>query len=362
MEQQLQSFPVIYDKTTYNVDLDSLINSSQRFKELIDPFIEDQLQMKELRLEILCKQFTKRDVVNFLKICQKLPTDVQNSEMEEICEIAKMFKAEAIYQKGLSFIQSNLNPKFNVPDNKYDGSDGKTYLVVNGKTEKIYHDPNICDAIFDDDTIICNNKTPKKETFIDKDQFVIYQVIFENHRFKRDIYKFVNDDQVIYSAKLKYNEIFIAKGEDVHIREKENQIAHILRKETTISNLITTNDQTFEVRYIYTRGCADFPIDLSFKFKDKILNWTQKKPKINPETGKCSLNYNGKFNHTPIHSSKNTILQDKSGHTKLIIRQMSPTTFEIETLSVFDPLIVFSIGLSGILGPFFDPWTQAQYK
>ena len=45
--------------------------------------------MKELHLDILCDQFTKRNIYSFIRIGQKLPSDVKNSEMKEICEIAK---------------------------------------------------------------------------------------------------------------------------------------------------------------------------------------------------------------------------------------------------------------------------------
>lgn len=369
-QQQLQSFPVIYDKTIFNVDLNALINSSRKFKELIDPFINDDLQMKEMHLEILCNKFTKRNIDNFLLICQKLPTDVQNSEMKEICEIAKMFKADKIYQQGLLFVQSYLDPNFNVPDNMYDGSDGKTYLIVVGEIKNASHNPDITKIVFENDTDSSNqiltdiktemNENPKINNI--KSHTVVYQITYEKNRFKCPVYKFIIDDKTLYSAKQKFNEIFIAEGDCVHIHDKEKQIGHILRKESTISNTITTKDQVFEVMYNNIRGTACFPMNVSFQFKNRTLNWTTKKPKLNPETGKYSLNYQGIFNHTPIPSSKNTILQDKKGYPIFIIRKMTQTSYEIESLSVFNPQIIFSIGLSGILGPFFDPWMAAQYK
>ena len=107
--------------------------------------------MRELHLDILCDQFTKRNIYSFTRICQKLPSDVKNSEMKEICEIVKMFKADEIYNKGLSFILSNMYPNINVPDNKYDGSDRKTYLIADDETKMINHDSDISDADFDND-------------------------------------------------------------------------------------------------------------------------------------------------------------------------------------------------------------------
>lgn len=113
-----QSFQVFYNGTTFIVDPISLSNFSLKFKELIKPYIDDFEQMKSIHLEITGNHFTKRNINNFLRLCQKLPTDVQNSEMKDICEIAKLFKAEGIYNTGLTFINTYLDPNFFVSDDK----------------------------------------------------------------------------------------------------------------------------------------------------------------------------------------------------------------------------------------------------
>ena len=97
---------------------------------MVHPYIEDNERLNGIHLEVLGDKFSYRNMNNFLKLCQNLPTDVDNSEMEEICEIAKMFGAEKIYNTGVAFIQQNLDANFSVPDNKYDGSDGKKYLFI----------------------------------------------------------------------------------------------------------------------------------------------------------------------------------------------------------------------------------------
>lgn len=96
-------------------------------KKLIDPFLKDNFQITELRLEVVYCIFAIRNMENFLRICQNLPADVQNSEMKEICEIAKIFEADSIYKCGLEFIQKYIDPNFFVPEAKY--SD-KPYLVI----------------------------------------------------------------------------------------------------------------------------------------------------------------------------------------------------------------------------------------
>lgn len=60
--------------------------------------------------------------------------------MKEVCEIAKMFQADKIYNIGADFIKQNIDPNFNIPDEKYNGSNGKSYLVIEGETNFIHHE------------------------------------------------------------------------------------------------------------------------------------------------------------------------------------------------------------------------------
>lgn len=146
-ERSFHGFPVIYDNFTSIVDPVSLSKSSRQFKERIDPYISNYTQMKEVHLSIHGNQFSKRNMKNFLRICQLLLSDVHNDETKEICEIAKMFQADEIYNKGLAFILANQDPDFNVPDTKYDVI---SYLVVEGETNLILHDGDLDDSYFED--------------------------------------------------------------------------------------------------------------------------------------------------------------------------------------------------------------------
>lgn len=101
---QNQTFPVIYKNRAYMVDPNGLINSSFKVKELINPFLKNNFQITELRLQVVYCIFSNHNMENFLRICQNLPADVRNSEMKEICDIAKMFQADNIYNCGIDFI------------------------------------------------------------------------------------------------------------------------------------------------------------------------------------------------------------------------------------------------------------------
>lgn len=100
------------------IDPSMLYNSSAKFVQLVQPF---GARATQYQLVILRQGFSERCIDNFLKLVQGLPTDVLDSEMKEICEIAKMFQSEQIYQTGLNFIQKSIDPSFFVPENsKFD--------------------------------------------------------------------------------------------------------------------------------------------------------------------------------------------------------------------------------------------------
>ncbi|KAK8870944.1 hypothetical protein M9Y10_008857 [Tritrichomonas musculus] len=439
-----QVFHVVYNDTTYMVDPIKLGKSSLKFRELILPFIHNTEQVNALHLEIRTNQFSDRNMNNFLKLCQQLPTDVQNSEMEEICEIAKMFKAEDIYNLGIAFIKQHLDPNFDVPDNKYDGSDGITYLYIDDDIHAIHHeedsdqyfedannssyqgnyykindanknnnsadkesenfsspnqiqnqpenkldlenhdllhDPNyklnqelrsssqqFKNPATDENNDIVQNaaKTDHKEDIIIQNEFgnihsIVYQVRVENHTIKCPKFKFVKDNQIIYTAKQKYSNIYIAKGSDIHIRNKANHVAHITQNEFKDFNTVNLQDTHFVVNYVNSGKPGHMSIEVSFPFKDKIVNWVPKPPRFDPPTGKYFLNFHGEYHHTPIRSSRNIVLQNKAGSPTFIVRRMDQCVFEIECLPIVDPLIAFCIGLSDIVGPYIDPWSNIDY-
>lgn len=93
------------------IDPSMLYNSSAKFVQLVQPF---GARATQCQLVILRQGFSERCIDNFLKL-------VLDSEMKEICEIAKMFQSEQIYQTGLNFIQKSIGPSFFVPENsKFD--------------------------------------------------------------------------------------------------------------------------------------------------------------------------------------------------------------------------------------------------
>lgn len=94
---QNQDFAVIYKSNTYYVDPIKLSNSSRKFHDLIQPYLNQKNELRKLTLKIISEQFSDRNVENFLKLCQNIPTDCKDSEIPEICEIAQMFKADQIY-------------------------------------------------------------------------------------------------------------------------------------------------------------------------------------------------------------------------------------------------------------------------
>ena len=131
-----QFFSVIYKALNIMVDPVCLSNSSPIFRELIAPYVQNN-QVSSVHLEIQTQEFTDRSINNFLRICQNLPSDVQNSEMKEMCEIARMFRADQIYNTGLSFVRANIDPNFSVPENKYNS---KPYLIIKANiVYKIYY-------------------------------------------------------------------------------------------------------------------------------------------------------------------------------------------------------------------------------
>lgn len=81
---------------------------------------------------------------------------------------------------------------------------------------------------------------------------------------------------------------------------------------------------------------------------------SQKKPKFDFTTNKYYLNFQGEYNRNPQRSKKNIVLANEDDHTVFILRKMSDCLFEYETLESIDPLTLFSIGLSGIVGPYDD--------
>lgn len=368
-----QTFPVVYNDTIFMVDPVATASASLKFKELIDPLINDNQQLNNARIIVVGNEFTNRNIENFLKLCQNLPTDVHNDEMKEICEIAKMFKADQIYNTGLKFIQDVIDPSFNVPDDKYDESNGQAYVYVelqrkesneSNKPQNDVNDGNDVNGVNDVNDVndvSKNNNVPQKAEDHDNPDLekmyggldsVVYQVKIENRGLKCPIYRFYIDENLKFSAKKKDYHIYIVEGDDIHVkRDKCDHIGHIHQYPDGF-NMIRANDTKFKLQYVNSGKPDELSISVSFPLNDARVNWTPKTPKYDPLTDKYYLNFNGNYHHSPIKSSRNIVLQNSNGHSTFIVRKMDPHCFEIECLPVIDPLIAFGIGLSDIVGPY----------
>lgn len=361
----IQTFPVVYDNNTFIVNLNGLINSSIKFKELIQPYLNDKNQLLTLHLRIADNSFTIRNIKNFLQLCQNLPSDVQDSEMEEICEIAKMFQADQIYNTGITFIHNSIDPNFNVPDNKYNGSDGKTYLFIEGPTNVIHHeDDNVNEPLSDDE----NEETPDNSNTSPnsandtmntqskpKNDSVVYTIYVEHPLLSLVQYKFRLNGKTFFSAKKQDNNVYIGEGNEIHINTKtDNHIAHIYL-DTDKSDIIFLKDQQIHLKLVNSGRPNHLSVEVTFKNRDRMISWMPKPPKYNAIEDKYSLNFHGEYHHAPITSKKNIVLQNKNGHATFIVRKMDIDKFEVECLPLVDPLIAFTIALSDIIGPYNDP-------
>lgn len=137
------TFPVVYKKLRFMVDPILLCQTSRKFKELYEPINNGNYKFGPMQLEIACNNFSERNVDNFLKICQNLPNDVQDSETEEICELAKLFQADRIYDSGISFIQQAVDPHFYVPENKYEETNDLKYLYIEPEGNSLHQTENM---------------------------------------------------------------------------------------------------------------------------------------------------------------------------------------------------------------------------
>lgn len=343
-----QTFPVIYGEHHYTVDPNMLFNASRKFAELVQPF---GTEATHCQLVILNQTFSERSINNFLKLVQGLPTDVQDSEMKEICEIAKMFKADQIYTTGLNFVQSSIDPSFFVPDNKYEV--GSQNLVLEAKGKVIHH--FLDDLEFDsDDEEVDDQTTPEakqqKKEEAKKNPPVIYQIRVDRPMMKCNRYHFAKDGQVLLSAKKKGNLIVIGKGSDIHLKSSTvNHCAEITQEQ--MYNTIHAEGQTIILKYVKFNESGAISMSVSFLHNKTQLYWFAKEPKINPKTGNYGLKLSGAHHHVPVNSSKNSAMKNASGGTTFITRMMGENFFECECNEELPISIVFSIALSSIIGP-----------
>lgn len=337
-----QTFPVIYGSSTFMVDPNKLFNASRKFAQLVQPFGSSALQAQ---LVILPGPFTPRNVENFLKLCQDLPTDVLDSEMKEICEIAKMFQADKIYTTGINFIQQSIDPTFTVSDWKYEN--GIDHLRVELPGTQNY----IADFDDDDSKDGQSESDNQEEAHKSKDvPTIIYEIRIDRPKLKLVRYHFMKDGEILFSAKKKGNEIVIGKGADVHMESSTiNHCGHITQGSMT--NQINVDGQTMHLKYIRYPDSDGISMSIDFVHKGKTLNWYPKEPKRNPVTGAYGLNLKGYYHHRAVASKRNSVLMNAQRQATFITRKMAENFYEAECHPEVSPGIVFSIALSSIIGP-----------
>lgn len=359
-----QTFPVIYKNSQYFVDPSFLAKSSRRFNELITPYLKNGVDISLLHLKINHDKFTERNIYNFLKLCQNQQTDVLNSEIPEICEIAKIFQADQIFKTGITFIKNSIDPNFSI---KYDNFDESFLLIesnmpINAKNETEVLPHHVIDLNELEFTQSCqfadieannknykeknNNKENQKNNNDKKNKLhsAWYTIQVEKPLMKCRRYLLIKDGKVILSAKQKDNEIVIAEGSEVHMRYENKCSARITQNREGF-NIVSMKDQEIKIHYVSYGSEKQFSLNLSFIHKGTELSWSPKKPKY-------ATSFNGEYCHIPVPSKKNTILQNRSNHPTFVVRKMKKMTYEAECHPAVNPNIVFAISLSQIVGPY----------
>ncbi|KAK8875659.1 hypothetical protein M9Y10_005833 [Tritrichomonas musculus] len=342
-----QTFPIIYQNERFMVDPSYLYDSSKKFQNLINSNTYD---LQSIQLRIINERFTSRNISNFLKICQNQQTDVQNSELEEICLIARMFLAEGIYNTCLNFIQSSINPNYSIPCDLINEGYGFEYLILEPKEEiPFVHHVNLNELEFDDSCEFINpetkesannNNTTNIENQKKKIHSAVYKIIEEIPITKRTRYYMYKDNQIIYMAKTKRDEIFIGKGTDFHISENKIENTARVKFNSNGYNIVNTDEQEFKIEFVKIKN--SYSMDISFMNNGQKLHWIPKIPKN-------QIEIEGEYYHRPIPSKRNIMLQNNKNNPTLIIRKMSTKIIEVECHPAVNPISVFAIALSYVI-------------
>lgn len=168
-----------------------------------------------------------------------------------------------------------------------------------------------------------------------------YEITSDKPFMKGMKYNLMRNNQVIYTAKVKDDGIYI--GEPTDLNNSESQMkntAKITRGKSY--NIVKTANQEFKINFIQI---GEFnSLNVSFNHYGKQLNWIPRQPR-------SKIGLHGGYGRAPIQSKKNTMLQNLNHRPSFICRQMSKKVFEAECNKDIDPIIVFAIALSQIIGP-----------
>ena len=168
-----------------------------------------------------------------------------------------------------------------------------------------------------------------------------YEITSDKSFMKYTKYNIMKDNQVIYTAKVKDDGIYIEEATDFNNSDIQmKNTAKITRGKSY--NIVKTADQEFKINFIQI---GEFnSLNVSFNHNGKQLNWIPRQPR-------SKIGLHGGYGRAPIQSKKNTMLQNLNHRPSFICRQMSKKVFEAECNKDIDPRIVFAIALSQIIGP-----------
>lgn len=397
LENQMmrQTFPIIYKSRVFKVDPICLSKSSRKFNELYETYIKDNQKNNSFQLGIQYDSFSERNVENFLKLCQNLPTDVQDSEMEEICTIAKLFQADKIYEVGVDFIHKSIDPNFSVSDNFFNDSNSKKYLFLEREPiESKENETETTDSEFDsstsgsDSVFSSQNQTSEdiknlpaykpnsseniqskennshtKTTYINTIRILpvvksaLYTIHVDHHIMKHRHFTCVKDSQVCLSAKQKKKVIVVASGPFVHLhhhyKNQNNYVSKIVQSNGWY-NTVENSEQTFVIRYTPGFKSKQALMNVSFLFKGTLFSWISEDPNCQNTANLYNQKLVGVYHRIPIKSKKNIILRNSNNDTTFILRKMDKGTFEVECHPDLPVTIAFAIAISDIVGPYHD--------
>ena len=190
-----------------------------------------------------------------------------------------------------------------------------------------------------EESTINDSQSEKKELKpIDK---ICYQIKSKIPLLRSSCFYFMKDNKIIYMAKLKYNKIYIGEGDNFHIRKNKENSTHIDRNIQGY-NIIRNSDQEFKIKY--SKDGQRFPMTATFTYNGHKIRW-------DPKDAEYQEFIKDGSKIKPCKSKKNLMLQNSYNHPTFILRKMSKIFYEVECFPTVDPLIVFSIALSGIIGP-----------
>lgn len=342
------SILIIYQNDSYTVNYSKLYNSSNKFREIIQPYLDNGVDPQSLQLRILYDKFDPRNVMNFLKMTQNIKNDVHSNEIAGICEIAKLFQVESLYNKTLTFVRSRIDPNFTV-SNDFDESFGTKYLEIENTTSFDLQQTNHTDLVNyvspprskpPNSNNISGNQTESSQPADLHNSCYKIQVL--NPLLKCCRYIFSKEGRILFTAKKKANEIYIGKGNDIHIKgDDKNTCCRIMQCDGY--NQIYAIDQEFRVNFVQFGQRFQHSIEVSFLHEGKTASWHPRE---------TDMFLSGEYNHIPVQSKKNILLQNQAGVPTFAVRKMGDDLYEVECLSTVNPLTAFSIGLSQIIGPY----------